>query len=137
MSNKEAIVNVVDESQPTNDELLSTKDLNPHTGYVEPDRTLMQTGRFTETETVEQAATSVHTDLQNSEGIKDRVNEIFVGATAKAAEDLYEALCQEMTQTVAKLKITKATTDRSNLVQQIGEINTRISAVLEMFLTHN
>lgn len=93
--------------------------------------------RFTETETVQQAATSAHTDLQNSEGIKDRVNEIFVGATAKAAEDLYEALCQEMTQTVAKLKITKATTDRSNLVQQIGEINTRISAVLEMFLSHN
>ena len=93
--------------------------------------------RFTETETVQQAATSAHTDLQNSEGIKDRVNEIFVGATTKAAEDLYDALCQEMSQAVAKLKNTKTTNERSELVQQIGEINTRISAVLEMFLTHN
>lgn len=163
MSNKETIANVVDESQPTNEtgdateytqeelnkmepgkraglvaaHLLETGALNAHTPVVDPARTLMQADRFTETETVEKAATNVHPDIQNPEAIKERVNEVFVGATKKCSEDLYTALVDELGHAVAKLKTIKAPSERGEVIHQISELNQKISTVLDLFLSSN
>lgn len=179
MSNKEAIANVVDESQlPTNetgetaeltqDELnnmdpmeraamcvarrlesglqpdgnpLSTEGLNAYASAVDPVRTNMVadkvTERFTETETVEKAATNVHPDIQNPEAIKERVSEVFIGATKKCSEDLYTALVDELGHAVAKLKTIKAPSERGEVIHQISELNQKISTVLDLFLSSN
>ena len=137
MSNKEAIANVVDESQPKSVESLSTEGLNPHTNPIDPNRKLMQTERFTETETVEKAATNVHPDIQNPEAIKERVSEVFIGATKKCSEDLYTALVDELGHAVAKLKTTKAPSERGEVIHQISELNQKISTVLDLFLSSN
>lgn len=164
MSNKETIANVVDESQlPTNEagetaeltqeelnkmepgkraglvaaNLLETGTLNVHTPAIDPVRTHMQAERFTETETVEKAATNVHPDIQNPEAIKERVSEVFVGATKKCSEDLYTSLVDELGHAVAKLKTTKTSSERGEVIHQISELNQKISTVLELFLSSN
>lgn len=134
MTNKEVLTSAVPESQLPTDETGNKSDVfidNESPAPVE---------RYTETDALKEAGTNAHANVEGAEHLKERVQEVvntdksLAGVTHRISEDLWDAVANELTATTIKLRSTKAVVERSELIEQIQELNGKLSTLLETFI---
>ena len=96
--------------------------------------------RYVETDALKEAGTSAHANLEGAEQLKERIQEVvntdkaLAGVSHRLSEELWDAVATELTVATVKLRSLKSTDDRSALLEQIQQLNGKLSTLLVTFI---
>lgn len=134
MTNKEVLTSAVPESQLPTDEAGNKADV-----FID-NESPVPVERYTETDALKEAGTNAHANVEGAEHLKARVQEVvnidksLPGLTHRISEEMWDAVANELTATTMKLRLTKSIEDRSELIEQIQQLNSKLSILLETFI---
>lgn len=96
--------------------------------------------RYTEAALVEQAATSAHPDIPNSNVLDEKIHEItmvdtsFAGISKRISDELWIAVANELQVSVSKLKAAKSFDDRMACLHHAEVLQDKLEILLETFI---